>query len=245
MGEQASGPGRATRAFGGADVKTANRTGLVIGASGGIGSAIEAEMRRRGFEVDGLSRSANGLDLADEASVIEAARSLSDARYDRIVVSTGVLTVRGTPPETSFRRLDPEIMARSFAVNTVGPALAIKHFAPLLRRDRLAVFAVLSARVGSIGDNRLGGWMSYRASKAALNQVLRCASIEFARKFPEACFAAVHPGTIPSELSTPYARDRFTATPTEAGRQLNDVMDGLSAADNGGFFAYDGSVIEW
>lgn len=219
--------------------------GLVIGASGGIGAAVVGKLRDRGWDVDTLSRRVDGIELTCEASVVEAAQGLSDHRYDRIIVATGVLTVNGTPPETSFRRLDPDIMAHAFAVNTIGPAMMIKHFGPLLRREQPTVFAVLSARVGSIGDNRLGGWMSYRASKAALNQVVRCGAIEFARKLRNSCFVAVHPGTIPSDLSNAYARDRFTATPAQAATQLLDVLDGLSVEDNGGFFAYDGSVIEW
>ncbi|MCO4774123.1 MAG: SDR family oxidoreductase [Deltaproteobacteria bacterium] len=218
---------------------------LVIGASGGLGAALVDELRARGHAVDALSRRTDGIDLTDEASLRDAARSLADRTYDRIVLATGVLTVAGTAPETTFKRLDPDIMARAFAVNTTGPAMVLKHFAPLLPRKCPAVFACLSARVGSIGDNRLGGWMSYRASKAALNQVVRCAAIEFARTHKQARIVALHPGTVPSELSTPYARDRFTATPAEAASQLLEVMSGLEPADTGGFFAYDGSPIEW
>ena len=218
---------------------------LVIGASGAIGSAMVDTLRGRGASVDALSRSVDQVDLTRESTLASAAQALSDRRYDRIIVATGILEVQGVPPETAFRRLDPDTMARAYAINTGGPAMVIKHFAPLLSRDQRSVFAVLSARIGSIGDNRLGGWMSYRASKAALNQVLRCASIEFARKHPQACFVALHPGTIPSALSEPYAGGRFTASSAEAAANLLGVMDGLSPADNGQFFAYDGSPIEW
>ena len=218
---------------------------LIIGASGGIGSALATALAQAGAEVTTLSRQADQLELTDEASIAAAASKLAGRSFDRIIVATGALTIDGVPPETSFSRLDPDTMARSFAINASGPAMVIKHFAPMLPRKSPSVFAVLSARLASIGDNRLGGWMSYRASKAALNQVLRCAAVEYARKRPQAVLLALHPGTIPTALTAPYARGRYTASPEESAAQLLGVMAGCSTADTGGFFAYDGSAIPW
>ena len=218
---------------------------LIIGASGGIGSALATSFEQAGSEVTTLSRQADQFELTDEASIAAAASKLAGRSFDRIVVATGALTIDGVPPETSFSRLDPDIMARSFAINASGPAMVIKHFAPMLPRKSPSVLAVLSARLASIGDNRLGGWMSYRASKAALNQVLRCAAVEYARKRPQAVLLALHPGTIPTALTAPYARGRYTASPEQSAAQLISVMAGCSTADTGGFFAYDGSAISW
>lgn len=218
---------------------------LIIGASGGIGSALAAAFEQAGSEVITLSRRADHFELTDEGSIAAAAERLAGRTFDRIVLATGALTIDGVPPETSFSRLDPAIMARSFAINAAGPAMVIKHFAPLLPRKHPSVLAVLSARLASIGDNRLGGWTSYRASKAALNQVVRCAAVEYARRRPQAVLLALHPGTIPTDLTTPYARGRYTASPQQAAAQLIAVMSGRSVADTGGFFAYDGSEIPW
>ena len=218
---------------------------LVIGASGGIGGALATALAGSGAEVTTLSRQTDGFELTEEASIAEAASKLAEHSFDRIVVATGALTIDGVPPETAFSRLTQDAMARSFAINASGPAMVIKHFAPLLPRKTPSVFAVLSARLASVGDNQLGGWMSYRAAKSALNQILRCAAIEYARKRPQAVMLALHPGTIPTAMTAPYARNRYTASPEEAAAQLLTVMDGCSPAENGGFFAYDGSTIPW
>jgi NAD(P)-dependent dehydrogenase (short-subunit alcohol dehydrogenase family) len=224
-------------------------TALVIGASGGIGSAVAEALRAspRCTTVWTLSRRDDGLDLLDEASIRAAAARLRDqgARPDLIFDATGALEVEGTPPDKAMKQWDPDTMLRSFAINAVGPAMLLKHFADLLPRDRKAAFATLSARVGSIDDNRLGGWTTYRTAKAALNQVVRCAAIEIARKRPQAVIVALHPGTIETALTRKYARGRYTATPDQAALQLLTVLDGLSAQDTGGFFAYDGSPIAW
>ncbi|NJL18651.1 MAG: SDR family oxidoreductase, partial [Nitrospira sp.] len=145
-----------------------------------------------------------------------AAARLAGRFFDLIFVATGILENDDARPEKSFAELSPEAMARVFAANAVGPALVFKHFAGLLPLKERSVIAVLSARVGSIGDNRLGGWMSYRASKAALNQIVRCAAIELKRTRPEAVALALHPGTIETALTEKYAKGRFTATPMNA-----------------------------
>lgn len=223
---------------------------LVVGSSGGIGAALvrclEADMRCAG--PDRLDRSVRpGFDLAHEPSIAAAAESLAESRggFDLILDATGALEIAGTGPEKSLAAIDPAAMARQFAVNAIGPALLLKHFAPLLARDRKAVFATLSARVGSIGDNRLGGWISYRAAKAALNQIVRTAAIEIARKRPQAVCVALHPGTVATRLSAQYAGSHRTLSADEAARRLLLVVDGLEAGAAGGFFAHDGSRIPW
>ena len=204
-------------------------------------------LESRGCRVLRRSRSIDGLDITRDDSVASAAARLVAAGEtpDWILVATGALTVDGTGPERAFKYLDPDVMARSYAINTIGPALVFKHFAHLLPRSRPSVFAALSARLASVGDNHLGGWMSYRASKAALNQVLRCGSIELRRRWPLAVVAGLHPGTVETVLSAPYAHGRFTATPAEAASQLVGVLEGLTPADSGGLFAYDGRPIPW
>ncbi len=219
---------------------------IVVGATGGIGAAIASVLSARGgLEVVELSR-ANGLDLTDEASIAAAARRCAEADSPIALVfdATGVLHGEGFMPERSWRSLDPEHMAWSYAINAIGPALLMKHFLPLLPRKGRSVFATLSARVGSIEDNRLGGWHSYRAAKAALNQFVRCNAIELARKAPEAICVALHPGTVESDLSQPFAKSGLNVRPPrEAAEDLLRVIDGLSAADSGQLFDYKGDRI--
>lgn len=221
----------------------------VIGASGGIGRALAETLEadpRCGLVLR-LSRSADGLDLMDEASIVDAATRaavLAD-EYDLIFDATGALEIAGQGPEKTIRALDPQVMAAQFAVNAIGPALLIKHFTPLMPRGRRAVFATLSARVGSIGDNRLGGWISYRAAKAALNQIVRTASIEIARSRSQALVVALHPGTVDTSLSAGFNSNHTVFRPEDAARNLLAVIDALPANATGGFYAYDGRAIEW
>lgn len=217
------------------------RSPLVIGASGGIGGAIA----RRLDSVTRLSRSADGFDITREESVAAAAARLKDRSFDLIFVASGVLESEGARPEKSFAELAPEAMARVYAANAIGPALVFKHFAPLLPLKARGVIAFLSARVGSIGDNRLGGWMSYRASKAALNQIVRCAGAELTRTRPEAIALALHPGTIETALTAKYAGGRFTASADECAENLLRLCHGATADMSGRFFAYDGTEIPW
>jgi NAD(P)-dependent dehydrogenase (short-subunit alcohol dehydrogenase family) len=227
----------------------------VIGSSGAIGREIADALQASGHfaAVLRLSRSGAGevaLDLTDEASVAGAAAATSEAAGDlplRLVFdATGLLHEGGIQPEKSWRQIDPAAMARVLAINTIGPALLMKHFLPLLAPQGKAVFATLSARVGSIGDNHLGGWYSYRAAKAALNQLVRCASIELARKRPESLCIALHPGTVESRLSEPFARTGLTVRPPhEAARLLLQTINTLTAAQTGSFHDADGKEILW
>ena len=215
---------------------------LIIGSSGGIGSAL-AKRWSTDDEVVGLSRSEDGLDMTDEASV-ESRLSGLEPPFDRIIVATGALELEGNAPEKSIRQLSPEAMMQQFRLNSVGPALVVKHGIRLLPRDRRSVLAVLSARVGSIGDNRLGGWYSYRASKAALNQVIKTGAIELARSHKEAVCVALHPGTV----ATPFTAD-FNAphklAAAESAAHLLSVLDGLTASDTGSFYDWRGEPVDW
>ncbi len=224
---------------------------VVIGAFGGLGRAF---VDRLGGEsvfasVIGLGRSSTPpIDLESERTIAEAARHVADMGADlRLVIdATGFLHGDGFMPEKGLRQLDPAHMARAFAVNATGPALLMKHFLPLLPRNGKSVFATLSAKVGSIGDNQLGGWHSYRASKAALNQFVRCASIELARRQREAICVALHPGTVDTGLSTPFGKAGLDVQmPVMAVDRLLDVVDSLKPDDTGGFFDYRGSRLPW
>ena len=228
---------------------------LVIGATGGIGGALLAELERDATlsQVCGLSRgSPPALDLLDEASIEQAANHVSGLMVTsglalRLVIdATGTLSGKGYAPEKSWRQLGPAQMAHAFAINAIGPALLMKHFLPLLPRQGKAVFATLSAKVGSIGDNRLGGWYSYRASKAALNQLVHTAAIELRRSQPEATCVALHPGTVATGLSAPFAKTGLDVQlPAVSASRMLAVLDGLNSADSGGFFNYDGSALPW
>lgn len=223
---------------------------VVFGAGGGIGGALVEALRNAGhFEhVVAFSRSSSpAIDLLDEGS-LEAAAALAGALGDlRLVIdATGFLHDQDQAPEKSWRQLEAAALARSFALNAIGPALLMKHVLPRLPRSGKAVFATLSARVGSIGDNRLGGWYAYRASKAALNQLVRTAAIELARRSPEAVCVALHPGTVATALSAPFAATGLVvhAPPVAAGHVLA-VVDRLTADDTGGFFDWRGQPVPW
>ncbi|WP_417514234.1 SDR family NAD(P)-dependent oxidoreductase [Minwuia sp.] len=220
---------------------------IVIGASGGIGSAMADAVSERGGEVTGLHRASSpAIDLTDEAS-IEAAADAVSARgpFDLIFIATGALSLDAAGPEKNLRQLEPDHLGRIMALNAIGPALVIKHFHSLLPREGRCVIAALSARVGSIGDNGLGGWYGYRASKAALNQFVRTASIEIRRKRQQAVTLALHPGTVETRLSADFTDGRKTFSPGEAASKLLDVLEGATPGMNGGFFDYAGEAIDW
>jgi NAD(P)-dependent dehydrogenase (short-subunit alcohol dehydrogenase family) len=231
---------------------------VVIGASGGIGRALVDALAADHADrpLFALSRSGRSfpapihsgrIDLADEASIAEAAEAAARvAPPGLVIVASGLLHQAGLTPEKTFRSIDPAAMATVFAVNTIGPALVAKHFLPVMPRAGRSVFAVLSARVGSIEDNRLGGWYSYRASKAALNQILRTLAIEVRRTHPEAIIAGLHPGTVTTPLSRPFRPDTNAPglfTPEASASHLLAVLARLEPADSGGVFAWDGQRI--
>ena len=216
---------------------------LVIGASGGIGRALAAALRARG-EVVGLSRSGDGLEVTDEGSVAAALGALEPG-FDLVVVATGALVIGGVGPEKTLRAVTAEGLAAQFAVNAVGPALVMKHALRLLPRDRIARLAVLSARVGSIGDNALGGWYGYRAAKAALNQLLRTAAVEAKRTHPQSVLVALHPGTVETGLAPALRAGHPAVAPEVAAGKLLRVLEGLGPEQSGGFYDWKGEVVPW
>lgn len=224
---------------------------VVFGASGAIGASAVAMLRECGVftQVIGFARTgAHVFDLTNEDSIAAAAHLLDgDGVPLRLVFdATGFLHDETQAPEKSLRQIDPEKLARAFALNAIGPALLLKHLAPLLPRSGKAVFATLSAKTGSIGDNRLGGWYGYRASKAALNQIVRTAAIELARQRPEVVCVALHPGTVASRLSAPFSQNNpQTRTADESAYDLLRTLDTLTAADSGGFYDYAGKPLPW
>jgi len=219
-------------------------TCVVIGASGGIGGALADALAQAGQGVIRLGRATDPpLDLLDEGS-IAAAAAAGGADLRLVIDATGVLHDARSQPEKSLRQLDAAQLAHQFAINAIGPALVMKHFLPRLARGERAVFATLSARVGSISDNHLGGWYGYRASKAALNQLVRTAAIELARTRPLAICVALHPGTVDTELSRPFAKAGLAVrSPEEAAGRLLGVIEGLTVRQTGLLVDYKGEVV--
>jgi len=231
----------------------------IIGASGGIGSALVRALAKQD-NVDSIhacSRSrlnfalpnvfTQHIDLEDENTIEQAAIAGSTQNpYDLVIVATGILHDGVVQPEKALRDLSAEKFFRVFSINTIGPALVAKHYLPRLNKDRRSLFAAITARVGSISDNHLGGWYAYRASKAALNMIIRNASIEMARRNKAAIIVGLHPGTVKSELSEPFRKhvpQEKLFTPEYSATQLLTVIKQLSAEDSGKFFAWDGTRI--
>ena len=242
------------------DPASARSSAIVFGASGAIGRALTERLAKRGEHVvygavrDPAARLPADVrrlafDLADEMSIAAAAAQIEEPPA-LVIVATGLLhdAAGDVTPEKSLRSIKASAMAAVYAVNAIGPALIAKHVLPRLPRDRPATFAVLSARVSSIGDNRLGGWHAYRASKAALNMLVRTFAIELARSHPLAVVAALHPGTVDSRLSAPFQRGVAPGklfSPDQAAGQLLDVLAALTPADSGGLFAWDGQRLPY
>ena len=223
---------------------------LIIGATGGIGRALIEQVRASGRYdlVIGLSRSTSpAIDITDEASIASAMEAIAGKGALRLVIiATGFLHRDGIAPEKANRQLSAEAMAQAFAINTIGPALVLKHVLPLLPRSGRSVVMALSAKVGSISDNRLGGWHSYRASKAALNQIVRTAGIELTRTHKEAILVAMHPGTVDTPLSRPFARSGLDVQePEDAAAAFLAGLDTLTPSDSGGFFDRTGKRLPY
>lgn len=217
---------------------------LVIGASGGIGTAVSDQLQREGWDVTGLSRSVDGFDVGNPASVVRC-MEMQTGTFDLIFVAIGILAPLWGAPEKALSAIKPDDMARVFSVNAIGPALILGHAAWLLPKDKRAVVAVLSARVGSIGDNTIGGWYSYRASKAALNQIVRGAAIELGRSHKQSVCVSLHPGTVETPFTQDYAGRHKTVPADEAAKNLLGVIANLTPAQSGGFYDYAGEEIVW
>lgn len=219
------------------------KSALVIGASGGIGAAIAAELKGRGLDVQTLSRSADDLDVTDEASV-EAALARIDPLPDLVFVATGGLTSTRDTPEKQLAEFGADEFLAQMRLNALGPTLVLKHLKDRIPRKDRFVFAALSARVGSIGDNRMGGWYSYRTSKAALNSLLHGAAVEIGRTRKEAIIVCLHPGTVATSFTEDFPEHK-KVTPDEAAKNLIDVIEGLTPEQSGRFFDYSADGIEW
>lgn len=222
---------------------------LVIGATGAIGSAFLAHLQAdpRCALAVGLGRHSNpALNLDDEATIARAAQHLkAQGPWHCVIHAAGMLHSPHGLPEKRLGQMNYAQMEATFRTNTFGPALVLAHFALLLPKQERSVLAVLSAKVGSIGDNRLGGWYSYRASKTALNMLLKTASIEMARTHPQAVLVALHPGTVNSALSAPFNGAEIGRPATDAAADLLRVLDGLGAEETGSFYAYSGEKLPW
>ncbi|HSF11586.1 MAG TPA: SDR family NAD(P)-dependent oxidoreductase [Erythrobacter sp.] len=234
------------------------RTATVFGASGGIGRALCDALVAGGTDiVHAGSRQGEGpegpnirpfaFDLLDETSIASAAEAMRDDPPEWVIIATGVLTLpSGTGPERSYKRLDPATMAEVFALNTIGPALVAKHMLGIMPRGRAFTLAALSARVGSISDNRLGGWHSYRASKAALNMLIKNFALEMARTHPESVIIGLHPGTVDSGLSQPFQSglpEGQLTMPEDAAANLIGVIAHRTPAQSGRVFDFRGDEV--
>jgi NAD(P)-dependent dehydrogenase (short-subunit alcohol dehydrogenase family) len=220
----------------------------VFGASGGLGAALMqlAKASPSFAQVSSFARPA--FELTDERSIASAAAALEAAQLPLrlVVIATGYLHGEKGQPEKSVRQLDADAIAHNFAINATGPALLMKHLLPLMAREGRAAFVVISAKVASIADNRLGGWHSYRASKAALNMFVKTAAIEMARTRPDLILASLHPGTVETRLSAPFSKSGLDVRPPEiAASDVASVIDGLSPAQSGGFFNHKGETLPW
>ena len=221
---------------------------LVIGASGAIGQAFVQALQSdpRCAKVFGVSRqSSPGLDLLDESSMAACAQNLAaQGSFHLVLDATGALTLNGRGPEKRLDELDGTHLLDALHLNAVGPGLLLKHFAPLLASGQRVIWGKLSARVGSIEDNRKGGWYGYRAAKAALNMLLQTAAIEIARRRPLAVVAALQPGTVQSALSQPFV-GQDALHPNESAQRLLATLDGLQPTGRAQFVDHQGQYIPW
>lgn len=222
---------------------------VVAGSSGGIGRAVYELLVADPAcgEAIGLSRAGTpSIDIEDEFSIENASADIAENGAVHLFFdATGILHERELQPEKTLGALNSKNLEKLFAVNATGPALLIKHFHTLMPRGERSIFATVSARVGSITDNHLGGWYGYRASKAALNMFVKSAAIEIARKRPQALCVALHPGTVETRLSDPFAAARDRYTPRESATAMLSVLNRLGPENTGGFYAYDGTDIPW
>ena len=236
---------------------------VIIGSNGGIGNALLRELKKqpRVGNIFSCSRTHSNeeennttnlnLDVTNESSIISAIEKIKNKtqKIDLIIVATEILHQGDDlQPEKSWRGLNEFNLSRIFSINTIGPALVAKHFLEILPKDRKSVFATLSARVGSIEDNNLGGWYGYRSSKAALNMMIKSISIELSRKNPEAIAVTLHPGTVDTELSKPFQNsvpDNKLFSPTVSANHLLTVIDNLDTNSTGKLFAWNGEQIPY
>ncbi|GBE91273.1 SDR family NAD(P)-dependent oxidoreductase [Nostoc cycadae] len=248
-----------------------NANAMIIGASQGIGfgfvkqllqdtriNQIYATYRQQQTAAELLALTSEyadkltciEMDITDELQIVEAVRNISTQinKLHLVINCVGLLHEDDFQPEKSLRQINPENLLRYFQINSIGAVLLAKHLLPLFRHKEPSVFASISAKVGSIGDNQLGGWYGYRASKAALNMLMRTAAIEYGRSCPQTLVVTLHPGTTDTRLSRPFQRSvppekLFSVERTVS--QLLTVIEQLEADDSGQFFSWDGSKLPW
>ena len=217
---------------------------LVFGASGGIGQAFSRFLENKlGSEnVVNVSRSFDGFEISDEEKILKFSESI-EGSFNLIINATGVLQTTEEGPEKTINAVKQKSMIDMMTINAIGPALLLKNFSKKLDKTKFSVFVNLSARVGSITDNRLGGWISYRSSKAALNQIIKTSSIEINRRNKNAICVGLHPGTVKTRFTEKFQNTTETISPDESVKMMMKVVENLSVDDNGYCFAYDGKVI--
>ena len=223
-----------------------NCRALIIGSTGSIGRTLVTMLKEKiGVDnVETINRFDNGFNFLKPETIATTAEKQS-GEFQLILDATGALEINGTRPEKTFKSLEYTNMVNHFTINAIGPALIIKHFMNFLPRTGKSVFVTLSARVGSIGDNKLGGWVSYRSSKAALNQIVITAAIELTRTNPHSVCIAMHPGTVKSKLTERYLKGHPYVEPELAVKNILRVIEEKSSKDSGGFYDYRGDVIPW
>ena len=217
---------------------------LVFGASGGIGQAFSRflESKLGSENVVKISRSFDGFEISDEEKIFKLSESI-EGSFNLIINATGVLQTTEEGPEKTINEVKQKLMIDMMTINAIGPALLLKNFSKKLDKTKFSVFVNLSARVGSITDNRLGGWISYRSSKAALNQIIKTSSIEINRRNKNAICVGLHPGTVKTSFTEKFQNTTETISPDESVKMMMNVVENLSVDDNGYCFAYDGKVI--
>lgn len=217
---------------------------LVFGASGGIGQAFSRflESKLGSENVVKISRSFDGFEISDEEKILKFSESI-EGSFNLIINAIGVLQTTEIGPEKTINAVKQKSMIDMMTINAIGPALLLKNFSKKLDKTKFSVFVNLSARVGSITDNRLGGWISYRSSKAALNQIIKTSSIEINRRNKNAICVGLHPGTVKTRFTEKFQNTTETISPEESVEMMMKVIESLSVDDNGYCFAYDGKVI--
>ena len=227
-------------------MSTSKKVALVFGVSGGIGSSIYSLLKRKDFKVYGFSRT------TDQNSNIISEKYLKDLSHKFIeqnikvkifINAIGFLHDNYYSPEKKLQDINLEYMKKCFEINTIPTALMVKYFCPLMIKEEKSIFASISAKVGSISDNYLGGWYSYRASKAALNQIIKTSSIEQKRLNKNLIMISVHPGTVNTKLSRPFIGGKKVQTPSEAATKIINLLEKLTLEDNGLFFDYNKNII--
>ena len=223
----------------------AKKIAIVFGVSGGIGSNIYSHLKRKKLKVYGFSRTTDHNDIISEKYLKDLSHKFieQNIKIKIFINAIGFLHDNYYSPEKKLQDINLDYMKKCFEINTIPTALMIKYFSPLMIKEEKSIFASISAKVGSISDNYLGGWYSYRASKAALNQIIKTSSIEQKRLNKNLIMVSVHPGTVNTKLSSPFIGKRKVQTPSEAATKIINLLEKLTLEDSGLFFDYNNNII--